>query len=227
VNKKITKYKIHNIKMPYFYILQTRAIINAKQNIFKIGKTANFEKRLQNYDKGSEPLFLLCVKNHDNFEQQIKHILKEKFIQRKDYGEEYFEGNFKEILNVVNTYYFENEEDLEISNMTQQPNLNKYSATDVMRESNKIRKKLNRYNASKMREIYDFQSYLSNRTTSPYQEYLHNELNRFVQDTYAQKSCEKLGDHLMDVDCIKGIVEDALLQHNEESNKLMKLIRDI
>jgi hypothetical protein len=219
-------------RMPYFYILQTREIIRAKQNIFKIGKTSNFEKRLQNYDKGSKSLFVLRVRNHVDFEQQIKCIFEKRFIQRKDYGENFFEGNFKEILDEVTNYYLNFEKNLgtlETSGTVQQPIIKKYNTIDVTRESNKIQKKLNRFDASKIQEICDFQIFLNNNhTMAPHQDCFNCELSRFVrshQNTSTRKSHEKIGDYLKF--CINDIVRSALLQQNDESNNLMKLIINI
>ncbi len=98
-----------------------------------------------------------------------------------------------------------------------------------MRESNKIRDKLNRYDASKMKEICDFQVFLNNNhTMAPHQDCFDCELSRFVrchQNTSTQNFHEKIGNYLKF--CINDIVNSALLQQNEESNKLMKLIQNI
>lgn len=83
--------------MECVYILKTREAINWDLSIYKIGKTANVNKRFYGYPKGSQLITAVSVKNYNDCEREIIKIFSLKFIQRKDYGLEYFEGNICDI----------------------------------------------------------------------------------------------------------------------------------
>jgi hypothetical protein len=87
--------------MPYIYLIHTRASLNIKEPVYKIGKTADFSKRISGYDKGSEPILMLYVNNCDIFEKRIIEIFNTNFIKRSDYGNEYFEGNVSDMIGII------------------------------------------------------------------------------------------------------------------------------
>ena len=61
--------------MPYIYLIHTRASLNIKEPVYKIGKTKDFNKRLSGYDKGNNPILMLYVNNSDIFEKLIIEML--------------------------------------------------------------------------------------------------------------------------------------------------------
>ena len=86
----------------YIYLLQEREFLKTKENVFKVGMTTKQNHiRFNQYPKGSILLFQLICDNCKNIEKQIITILKEKFIQRKDIGTEYFQGNYKLLIDVI------------------------------------------------------------------------------------------------------------------------------
>jgi hypothetical protein len=87
--------------MPYIYLIHTRASLNINENVYKIGKTNDFVKRLSGYDKGSEPIIILYVNNCDNFERILLEIFNLQFIKRCDYGNEYFEGDVSKMIQII------------------------------------------------------------------------------------------------------------------------------
>lgn len=89
--------------MPYIYIVHCKQHINSSENVYKIGKTVDFDKRLSGYVKGSIPILNIFVKNHDEFEKQLIILLlnNTQIKQRKDCGNEYFEGNIEIIINII------------------------------------------------------------------------------------------------------------------------------
>lgn len=87
--------------MPYIYLIHTRASLNIKEPVYKIGKTADFNKRLSGYDKGNKPILVLYVNNCDIFEKLIIEIFNTNFIKRTDYGNEYFEGNVSDMIGII------------------------------------------------------------------------------------------------------------------------------
>lgn len=86
----------------YIYLLQEREFIKTKENIYKAGMTKknNFE-RFNQYPKGSVLLFQMICKNCNDVEKEVLKIFKEHFKQRKDIGNEYFEGDYKEMIDII------------------------------------------------------------------------------------------------------------------------------
>jgi hypothetical protein len=82
----------------YVYIFYSRASKNIDENVYKIGKTAEYISRTAHYMKGGNMLLVLNVKNRHNAEIKIKRNFKIEFIPRRDYGIEYFEGDLFEMV---------------------------------------------------------------------------------------------------------------------------------
>ena len=80
------------------YVFYTRASKNADEPVYKIGKTGDYKRRILQYTKGGDMLFVLKVKNRHDAEILIKDGFKQEFIQRRDYGHEYFEGDIYEMI---------------------------------------------------------------------------------------------------------------------------------
>jgi hypothetical protein len=93
--------------MPYIYLIHTRASLNINENVYKIGKTNDFTKRLSGYDKGSIPILILYVNNCDNFEKILLEIFNLTFIKRSDYGSEYFEGEPSKMIQIIMDKFYE------------------------------------------------------------------------------------------------------------------------
>ena len=81
------------------YLLRTREFKNSNENIYKIGRSANLNNRIKNYPNNSEIILKINIENEIETEKLIMVIFKKIFIQRKDIGYEYFEGNIKDIKN--------------------------------------------------------------------------------------------------------------------------------
>ena len=76
----------------YIYIIQEREFVGT--NVYKIGKTKQENtKRINSYSKGSELELQIKCTNCDLKELQLITLFKEKYIHRRDLGNEYFEGN--------------------------------------------------------------------------------------------------------------------------------------
>jgi hypothetical protein len=91
----------------YIYLLIEREFIKTNENIYKIGKTQqeNF-LRFTQYPKGSNLLLFLNCKNCDILEFEILKDFKKHFIQRKDIGKEYFEGDKEEMIKHIFNLFF-------------------------------------------------------------------------------------------------------------------------
>lgn len=94
----------------FIYLLQEREFIKSNSPIYKIGKTKNHKCRMSKYPKGSYLIILMPCDNSDEKEKELLNIFNEKFIQRKDIGTEYFQGNIKDMISKV--IYYCNKESL-------------------------------------------------------------------------------------------------------------------
>jgi hypothetical protein len=110
MNDKIeTKYYTFNLTITmnafitnYVYLIQEREFIKTKENIYKVGMTKKENHtRFNHYPKGSVLLFQMICNNCKNIEKQIIKLFKEKFKHRRDIGNEYFEGDYKYMIDLI------------------------------------------------------------------------------------------------------------------------------
>uniref|UniRef100_A0A6C0J2M9 Bacteriophage T5 Orf172 DNA-binding domain-containing protein n=1 Tax=viral metagenome TaxID=1070528 RepID=A0A6C0J2M9_9ZZZZ len=93
--------------MGWIYILRPRSAMAENQSVNKVGITdaTNPFTRLNKYEKGSQPLYIVYVNVNGNelkkLEKHILDILENIYIKRKDYGAEYFECDFLNLKQVV------------------------------------------------------------------------------------------------------------------------------
>ena len=86
----------------YIYLLQEREFIKTKENIYKVGMTKKENlQRFNQYPKSSLLLFQMICNNCKNSEKQIIKLFKEKFKHRRDIGNEYFEGEYKSMTELI------------------------------------------------------------------------------------------------------------------------------
>ena len=98
-NLNINKSNDITITDHYIYIIHVREFIRTNETIYKIGKTTqkNFNRFLQ-YPKGSKLLFYMnCIDCH-KLENKIIKLFRKKYKLKSEYGNEYFEGNY---LNMI------------------------------------------------------------------------------------------------------------------------------
>lgn len=94
----------------YVYLLQEREFIRTNENIYKVGRTEQENtNRFYQYPKGSKLLYQSSCEDCRKCESLILQKFRESFVQRKDIGNEYFEGNFREMKKIM-TAVIESEE---------------------------------------------------------------------------------------------------------------------
>ena len=88
----------------YIYLIIDNKTKNTP-SVFKIGMTNqdNLNKRTIAYPKDSTLLLGINI-NCVNAERNLLKKFKIKFIQRKDYGREYFEGDQQEMIDIIMDY---------------------------------------------------------------------------------------------------------------------------
>jgi len=83
----------------YIYLIQTREFKNMNENVYKIGKTKQDNlTRVNQYPKGSQLLLQQICSNCDILESLLIKEFKDKYIHRKDIGNEYFQGCCYEMI---------------------------------------------------------------------------------------------------------------------------------
>jgi len=98
----INNVTIHNVKdnSEYIYMIKPRASVESNISVYKIGRTNNLNLRFQKYAKGGEIKYVYPCSNSKELETNVFEAFKDKFKQRHDFGREYFEGNFEEMVKV-------------------------------------------------------------------------------------------------------------------------------
>jgi hypothetical protein len=120
--------------MNALYLLQTAKSITNSENVFKIGKTTINLRRFKSPEyKGCSLIAFLPCKNCHSLEKIAIDEFKQRFKWRKDYGNEYFEGDKDEMYKYITDIcrnentdeYLSEEKELdkeEISNYTDSDN---------------------------------------------------------------------------------------------------------
>lgn len=83
------------------YILQTRHCIQMRIPVYKVGRASDAGRRLQQYPKGSRLIVRLPVSHMLASERIMLAICNNNFVQRKDFGTEYFQGDICLIVGIL------------------------------------------------------------------------------------------------------------------------------
>jgi hypothetical protein len=147
--------------MPYIYLIHTRASLNINENVYKIGKTNDFAKRVSGYDKGSKPIMVLYVKNCDIFEKSLIEIFNVKFVKRCDYGNEYFEGDLSKMIEIIMEKF--QELNMCYSNTEEEEYIEKNNQEIFVKKRNLLQKTLNKINENNINKFaLDFMQVTNN-----------------------------------------------------------------
>ena len=88
--------------MNYIYLIQEREFIKTQENIYKIGMTTKENHtRFKQYPKNSTLLLQIVCDNCKKMEKEITKLFEQKFMIRKDIGREYFQGDYKLMINYI------------------------------------------------------------------------------------------------------------------------------
>ncbi len=86
-------------KIEYVYLLQEREFIRLDEPVYKIGRTTQVNLiRFNQYPNGSTLLFQTICNDCVSIETKIKTLFKLKYKQMIEYGDEYFEGDFRSMI---------------------------------------------------------------------------------------------------------------------------------
>lgn len=101
------------MKTHYIYLIQEREFIKTNENIFKIGRTEkeNYQ-RFQQYPNGSILLFQMICRNCKSVECEILQQFKSQFTQKQEIGNEYFQGDYKLMIDIIYSVIKNNNNDV-------------------------------------------------------------------------------------------------------------------
>ena len=104
------KHEISQRKVPIgystgdtIYLAQTRDCFDKDNNVFKIGRTTNYEKRKTGYPKGTIFFLARLCLHAPAMERTILAKAETLYQKRTDYGNEYFEGDLHSMIDLINT----------------------------------------------------------------------------------------------------------------------------
>ena len=86
----------------HIYLIQTRESIRCDDNIYKIGRTTqdNF-KRICSYPNGSQMIYHIVTSDVKEVEKKILELFKNKYRKSSDFGREYFEGSYQDMIDDI------------------------------------------------------------------------------------------------------------------------------
>jgi hypothetical protein len=223
--------------MPYIYLIHCRASLNAKENVYKIGKTTDFSKRVNGYDKGSIPIFFIYVNDCDSFERILIDLFCINFTSRNDYGNEYFEGEPSSMINMIIENYNNTPCLAYTGNGNPESNVassSQINTNDIIRYSIKLKNKLNKINLTMsnmfMNQLQiNYQDFMSSQ-------YYHILLNGIQQFNYTNsfpsnqpnRPIKKLGDFMeTNYAFINDFINDCFISRNSGSLKIYERINSI
>lgn len=210
--------------MPYIYLIHCRASLNNNENVFKLGKSQDFNKRLDGYDKGSLPILSLFVNECDEFEKYLINLFDSKFKQRNDYGREYYEGEINIMINTLiqeynlkNLCYLVNQKDTV-------PKQNIITTDFIMKIKTKFKNKLNKININNINSFQtNIMMYSSELNNNQYYHLINNYIQNYRYDINNNKKKIKFGDYL---DTNYGFINNICNSINTDNNNI-KLIDKI
>jgi hypothetical protein len=92
----------------WLYLLQRSDYRKHHEPIYKIGRTNDFNRRINEYPAYSQIIAVYPVDNDKKCERELIKEFKNEFEFRNDIGHEYFEEDERDIISVFNDYVSEN-----------------------------------------------------------------------------------------------------------------------
>ena len=88
----------------YIYLIQLREFIKCNESVYKICKTQQLDSKiLKKYPSGSKLFIQIICNDCHKSEKKLIETFKDNFLQRTDYGREYFEGDVDTMIDTI--YY--------------------------------------------------------------------------------------------------------------------------
>jgi hypothetical protein len=88
----------------WLYLIQRGDHRKQHEQIYKIGRTNDFNRRINEYPPYFQIISVIPVDYDKKCERELIRQFKEEFEFRNDIGNEYFEGDEREMISVFNDY---------------------------------------------------------------------------------------------------------------------------
>lgn len=151
----------------YIYLLIEREFISLKQPIYKLGRTSQSNNlRLKHYPKGSILLLQMLCDNSIEIENLLIRWFKIKYIHKPDIGNEYFEGDYKKMIQDIYEVCFKSLDNIKTFNINPTNNIIECNQPIIHVNNEKEKSKINLSNsiqrqlilAKKMLKILDIEN---------------------------------------------------------------------
>lgn len=137
----------------YIYLIQTREFKNMNENVYKIGKTKQDNlKRINQYPKGSQLLLQQICSNCDVLESLLIKEFRDKYIHRKDIGNEYFQGCCYEMIKDIHNKIITCMKDYKVEDKVED-NIDKNNTQNQINNNIKIKYIINNINSLSISHI--------------------------------------------------------------------------
>jgi hypothetical protein len=121
--------------MEGLYLIHTREFISTNKEIYKIGRSSNIENRVRNYPNGSNLLLSIISRNSIQCEKDLIKKFKLTFTQKQFYGNEYFEGDVDEMINMMCDYIITDNKECKREDETKGSDVKEEKQNDVKKVS--------------------------------------------------------------------------------------------
>jgi hypothetical protein len=91
----------------WLYLIQRCDHRKEHEEIYKIGRTNDFNRRINEYPAYTQIIYVSPVDDDRKCERELIRQFKDEFEFRNDIGHEYFEGGERKMISVFNDYVSE------------------------------------------------------------------------------------------------------------------------
>jgi uncharacterized C2H2 Zn-finger protein len=217
----------------YIYLLQEREFIKTKESIYKIGKTKQENnKRFNNYPNGSILLLQIICIDCDKCENLVMKLFKSKYIHCKEIGNEYFKGDYKEMINDIYNIIYNENNDIYIEHIK-----NILSVKEVVKTEETIKKKeeiikkkeeiIKKIEEIKNEKMLKREAIIEENNRLKKEKMLKKEENRLKKEENRLKKEEKLKKSKELINDVKLKKEQNRLKKEETIKKSKEFINDV
>lgn len=148
------------------YLVRTGEFVGFDLNVFKIGKTDNFPRRLSQYPFFTQTIHTRQVHDRHLIEKIIILKFRSTFTSRRDFGFEYFQGDYSLMISIIDQIINKFNSNHQLLTFKIHKHLSKYSDNKhlykfvpsppiKLNQNNKIRKNSNKYNKHRKNSIHN------------------------------------------------------------------------
>jgi hypothetical protein len=220
-NITIIEKNIDNNNDEYIYLIHTRDFFNANKKIYKIGRTEQKNlNRIKQYPNGSSLKLYTNVHDNRKAERELINIFKQRFIWKKEIGNEYFEGSLEEMKDIINKYAKEVNSNLYINESEVVKNISIYITQKNLKSTKKYP------NGSSLKlytNVYDCYKAEKELLDIFRQQFIWK---KEVDNTFFEGSLEKMKEIINNyVKDINSKIDTCQLQNNKNGNISMCVIK--